>query len=331
MTPDSAAFVASADQLLSIACRSAHVGIWQWDIATGQMDYSSIAKDILGVPMDANVTIARVRAATHADDLANNETMARRALDPAIRDKATYIYRILREDTGEQRWVQVCGEAQFAVVDGVERAVLYVGTVQDITAIKHHEERLATVARELKHRLLNAYSVMGIIAKRSWAGTADPATALTEFQHRLGAMGRVTELLFASDGEMATLTELIQALLSPYLFAGDDRFVVNGPEVVLTRKVADILAMALHELATNAVKYGAVGAAKGRVDITWVHRPDGILTLTWQESGGPPVVAPTRQGFGTQLLLNALTTPPDLVTLQFDPAGVHCTLRLTLA
>ena len=327
---DGAVFQLSAEERLRIACRAAAIGVWQWDIATGAMEYGRIGKDILGFPADAKVTIDRVRAVTHPEDLGRTSTAAQRALDPAVKENASYTYRILREDTGALRWVQAFGEAQFLEVNGQETPVLYVGTLQDITDQKLAEERQTTLTHELKHRLLNAYSVMGVIAKRSWAGTNDSVAALLEFQTRLHAMGRVTELLFASDGSTTSLCDLMQAILAPYRSATDDRFVLHGEDVPLARKVADTLALALHELSTNAAKYGALSGVEGSVNISWTVDTQSILTLRWVERGGPPVAPPARRGFGTRLLENALASPPDQIALRFDPEGVHCTVEMAL-
>jgi PAS domain S-box-containing protein len=133
---------------LAIATTAAELGIWDWQVATGTMIYSQRARAIYGFAPDAPITVESVRAATHPDDLPRTSAMARRALDPALREKLPYEYRVVRPD-GSVRWVLAHGEAVFESVEGEDRAVRYVGTLQDITDRKRSEEAL----RESEARL----------------------------------------------------------------------------------------------------------------------------------------------------------------------------------
>jgi PAS domain S-box-containing protein len=133
---------------LALAADAAELGIWDWDLASGRFVYSDRARAIFGFPPEGEVTLAMVRSATHPEDLPRTSAMAARALDPAIREREPYEYRALLPD-GSVRWVLANGEAVFGIVDGEERALRYVGTVQDITARKRADEAL----RETQARL----------------------------------------------------------------------------------------------------------------------------------------------------------------------------------
>jgi PAS domain S-box-containing protein len=140
---------------LEMAAAAAELGIWDWNLVTGEMLYSNQGKAIFGFPPDRPVSIEDVRNATHPEDRPRTQAMARRALDPKVREKLPYEYRIIRPD-GEVRWLVAHGEAVFGVVDGEERALRYVGTVQDVTvrkqasdALRESEARLSALADNL--------------------------------------------------------------------------------------------------------------------------------------------------------------------------------------
>jgi PAS domain S-box-containing protein len=136
---------------LRLALRAAQIGIWDWIVDTNEMHYSPRARAIYGFSPDEPVTYEKVRDATHPEDLPRTSALARRALDPAIRNKDSYEYRIRRADTGEVRWVVAHGEAIFLPVDGITKAVRYLGTLEDITDRKATE--LALRESELRQRL----------------------------------------------------------------------------------------------------------------------------------------------------------------------------------
>ena len=134
---------------LELATEAAELGIWDWDVATGRMTYSARARTICGFPPDLDVTYEDAERVTHPEDYPRTAAMAQRALDPALREQKPYEYRLLRPD-GEVRWVVARGEAVFADVDGSERAVRYVGTLQDITERKRAVEALSLSEESLR-------------------------------------------------------------------------------------------------------------------------------------------------------------------------------------
>jgi two-component sensor histidine kinase len=152
---------------------------------------------------------------------------------------------------------------------------------------------------------------------------------------RLLALSRAHDVLTRESWEGADLVEVVANALKPYEIPGQSRFHIKGPHVRVTPRMSLALAMALHELATNAVKYGALSNKTGSVEVSW-ELQNGVapprLTLWWREAGGPPVVAPRRRGFGSRLIERTLAHDLDgQVAIAFPPTGVVCTVDAPVA
>ena len=440
-----------------IAAHAASLGVWDWDLVTGEFYYSQRAKEICGFAPDAEVTFEQIRSVTHPDDLPRTSALARRAVDPAVRAQEPYRYRIIRADTGETRWVLAQGDAVFdgdgpsalalryigtlqditaqrnaeqALIesearlryaieagkmavweidldrnsitpsaelnalygfppdakptledlrtryapgeearieqerieliargetsiqttfkqiwpDGTERWLLLrasaappsdtiarrvIGVLIDITAQKRAEERAALIAREMQHRVKNALSVVQTLALQSFRNKTDVPAASEAFLGRLQALAMATQSITTDGWSESDIQSIIAAIIEPYRSPDSDPFSVRGDPVRLTRKVATAIALGIHELCTNAVKYGALSVESGRVAIGWTAESD-VLTLTWRETGGPSVTAPSGKGFGTTMLLRGLLEA-GAVDLLFEPVGVACVIRVRLS
>ena len=170
------------------------------------------------------------------------------------------------------------------------------------------EEHLLLMNQELKHRVKNTLAMVSAIAGQTLAGTSSDA-ALTAFQGRLTAFGKAHDTLTATTCATASVGNVIREALEPHR-AGDGRVVISGPEITVGAKQALALALSVHELATNATKYGSLSDAEGLVYVTWSedHREaPGVFRFKWHEVGGPAVVSPTKSGFGTRLVDRVLT------------------------
>jgi two-component sensor histidine kinase len=143
---------------------------------------------------------------------------------------------------------------------------------------------------------------------------------------RLSALSATDDLILETQGQGARLREILAAELSPYEIS---RIAIAGPVVLLSPKLATTMALLVHELATNAAKYGALSSATGRVAISWSHF-DGRMNFEWRESGGPVVGTPTKTGFGMRLLSQALTQFEGVVETKFEPTGLLCKMSLAL-
>lgn len=197
--------------------------------------------------------------------------------------------------------------------------------VEDVTARHAAENQRTLLINELNHRVKNTLATVQSLAAQTLRSTERSADARVLFEARLAALSRAHNLLTRQNWEGASLAEVVGLAITPFRM-NNERFVVSGPSVRLSPKQAVALAIAINELATNAVKYGALSNADGRVNIEWVlvdveGRPG--FELKWAETGGPPVATPSRTGFGMRLLRRNLSD--DLggeTAVDFDAGGV---------
>jgi two-component sensor histidine kinase len=188
---------------------------------------------------------------------------------------------------------------------------------------REHEERQKTLMSELQHRTNNLLAVVQTIANRTLSGGYPLKEANEILQARLRALARANKQLTESDWSGLTLVEIIKSELEPYLA----RCEIEGTDIVLCRQRAQNFSLVLHELATNAIKHGALSNLEGRVRITCATKGDGRdsrLIFHWREQGGPPVVAPKRQGFGSTLLRTAFADARS----NFDMNGFSCEIEV---
>jgi PAS domain S-box-containing protein len=197
---------------------------------------------------------------------------------------------------------------------------------RDITERKRSEAQIAILAREAEHRARNLLANVKAMVQLSQADTPD---SLKEaIGGRLEALTKVHSLFARSRWTGAKLRSLIKQELSPYSRAGDMRTQIDGPPIMLKPDLAQAIAVALHELATNAAKYGALSVDTGRVRVEW-RRADGRLVLRWTEAGGPPVKPPTRRGFGTNLMQTLIRSHEGgAVRLDWNAEGLTCEIVL---
>jgi two-component sensor histidine kinase len=214
--------------------------------------------------------------------------------------------------------------ATLELVSGIQSALLTRLRQRDV---RDHIDREIELRHELNHRVKNilasVFSVFQMTRRRS--ETMDDL--IGDFEGRLESLARVHAAVFSAGGEAISIGEVAALTFAPYVRNGDGRIVWTGPDLTVSRDAASTLALCLHELATNAIKYGALSGARGKVDLNW-HLSDGAepsLTISWVESGGPSVVAPARAGSGTRYIRMALATlmgaPPEI---RFDDAGLSC-------
>jgi len=207
---------------------------------------------------------------------------------------------------------------------------------RDITGRKGAEQRQRLLMDELNHRVKNTLATVQSIAMQTSRGADSPAAFFDAFKARLHALARAHDVLTTRAWQGVGLHEIAREALAPFM-AGDGgrtRIALDGPEVTLPPNIAVTLSMALHELATNAAKHGALSVPAGDVALQWRQLDDAgkpTVEIDWRESGGPPVQPPTRRGFGSRLLERGLAAELNgEVLLEFPPAGAHCRIRLPL-
>lgn len=202
--------------------------------------------------------------------------------------------------------------------DGQTARILSVS--RDHTELHQAREQQHLLNGELAHRIKNTMSVVQAIAHQT-LGKVDDQDAVAAFGKRLGALALANDVLTRDNWSSASLGDVARKALETF---GEDRFALSGPDVTIGPRATLALTLMLHELATNAAKYGALTALSGKVTVTWVVRRDGereILDLSWIERGGPPAVAPTRKGFGSRIIRMGLTGSGG-VELSYDTDGM---------
>lgn len=187
--------------------------------------------------------------------------------------------------------------------------------------------RRELVSQELKHRIGNLLAVVQAIARKTFRDTDE--VALAHFKSRMSALAAAQAVLIDAETNPAMLQDVTILALSAYL-STIERIAISGPDVALNGRHAHALTLALHELATNAAKYGALSVEGGTVEINWTAT-DNELKFLWRERGGPAVSAPTRTGFGSSLItLNLASAFSGDVDLRFEKSGAECELRAPL-
>ncbi|MGI4793200.1 MAG: HWE histidine kinase domain-containing protein, partial [Janthinobacterium lividum] len=208
----------------------------------------------------------------------------------------------------------------------------FLNVLRDRTNAQVEVERRALLMAEMNHRIKNTFATVQAVAVQTRRHTPDPAAFQAAFDARLQVLSRSHDVLIGAEWHDACLHVLIESALGAY-DGEPDHIAVEGPAVLVTANLAVTVSLAFHELATNAVKYGALSVPQGRVAVTWTITParhgGNEVSILWRERGGPPVQPPSRRGFGSQLLEKGLS-PAGAVRLAFKPEGLECSISLSL-
>lgn len=209
------------------------------------------------------------------------------------------------------------------ILDDDGKAGIAIVALQDITGRKQAEAHQQLLINELSHRAKNLLAIIQSIAQQSFRGDDAVSAQLLRFEGRLGALSAAHGILTQEKWEAVPLRRLICDTFTA-VRSDDERLVMEGPDLVLPPKVAVSLAMAVHELATNALKYGSLSQDDGTVAIRWWNDGDR-LRLEWKERGGPPVVQPSTRGFGTRMIERGLAAElGGTARIHYEPDGVRC-------
>jgi PAS domain S-box-containing protein len=320
--------LAERNTQLELASKSARVGSFSVDFSTGVVKLNPGCATIYGLP-ERTIETSRdaVRKRVHPADLPHLEAQRDQAF-LAQQHEFTAQCRIVRADDGEIRWLEV---RNLIFYDQAGIPSHLIGVNIDVTERKRAEERQNVLVAELDHRVKNVLASVGAIVTHTRQESTSVANFAAALDGRIRSMAMTHELLSSGRWQGISLMELVRRELAPY--ATRDNTEINGSEVVLRAEVGQAMAMVLHELTTNAAKYGALSNKNGRVSIRWDRRSNGQarsqLVLEWQEIGGPPVVAPSRPSFGTNTIRDLI--PYEFggrVDLALAPKGVRCRLEL---
>jgi PAS domain S-box-containing protein len=329
----SEAALGDSNERLRLALAGADLGVWSMDLATGRMQNDARDRRINGHDPDAPVTtLAEARSFVHGDDLAGLDT----AFEAAARgdDICRAEYRVRppgQKHAGQVRWVAVEGTV---VRDAAGRPMRMLGVTRDITEGKLAEAHRNLLIAELDHRVKNALAIVSAVATRTQETSGSTAEFIAALNGRIKSMAATHELLSDRQWQGLPLAQLVTRELAPYATAGNTS--VEGPDLLLSAEAGQAIAMVLHELATNAAKFGALASPRGRVSVRWLRRKDGNgpgpLVMRWQEIGGPPVAVPARSGYGTSVICDLI--PYELggtVDVVHAREGLRCSVEIPAA
>ena len=236
-------------------------------------------------------------------------------------------------DKAEDRWLNFIFQPIFSPAGQAEVTGIFVQG-HDVTEQVQAQERQRLLINELNHRVKNTLAIVQSLASQSFRRIPDSEPARRSFDARLNALAAAHSLLTASNWEAARLVDTMRASVEATAGAAVDRFSINGPDFALQPQTAVSLAMIIHELSTNAIKYGALSVEGGRVAIDWSIEHEGEacrLRIEWVERGGPAVTEPERRGFGSRLIERGMSAEQDsAVTLRYEPEGLRCSISAIL-
>jgi PAS domain S-box-containing protein len=311
---------------LALAGKVGRVGSYAYDVSAEKLQVSEGYAAFHGLPEGTTEsTLNEWRARVHPEDLGRVEGVHEQAVAEQRREYSVE-YRIVRAD-GELRWTE---RRCLIAYDNDARPQRVVGVSIDITERKQAERQRNTLNAELDHRVKNVLATVGAIIFQAQNGNATIDDFVASVERRIKSLASTHELLSHARWHGVSLQEIIQREFAPYTAGKSD---ISGPSITLRPEAAQAIAMVLHELVTNAAKYGALSNHTGRVSVRWFWLPNGIphqrLTIEWQETDGPPVSAPSASGYGTSIIRELL--PYELggtVELSFAAGGVQCRLEI---
>jgi PAS domain S-box-containing protein len=305
---------------MDLALSMSGLAAYEWDMQSDPIEISGALRTMIGWNRDLAFDRPSLRAMMHPDDRERAIAEVNRAL--TAQGRYALEFRLIRPDDGRVIWISSAG-VRVAAAEG--RAERVIGVIQDITARKIDEEERETLVAELDHRVKNVLAAVQSLAAQSARKASSLESFLKTFAGRLKSMASAHQLLTATRWRGAGMHNIAAAELGG-LAPGQTRW--SGPDVLLTPRGANAMSLALHELATNAVKFGSLSTEVGRVEVTWRRTEDCGLELQWLESHGPAVPTPTRRGFGTTLLEKV--TGRELggsVRVEYRAEGVRAVLK----
>ncbi len=317
------------ERRLRLALEAGRMGTWEWEFATGNVDLDAMACELWDAdPARQGWQVEELF--TRIDELDRAST--RTIVENAITGRTPYRHEFrVRHRSGQVRWMRGRG---VVIEDGEGKPSRMVGVNVDITARKQSDEKQALLLAELNHRVKNSLAVLEAIANRTMQDAASPEAFVQAFSGRLRALADAHTLLSETEWQGPDIKSLIEIQVRPYSGGSMDRIICAGPEIKLNPDLSLAIAFVLHELTTNAAKYGSLSVPEGRLDVTWdrIER-DGrhFLDLSWVEKGGPPVGQPVRKGFGSKLIDESLEYSFNgEVIRQFEPGGVTAQITVPL-
>lgn len=308
-----------SEERLASALKAGNLGVHDYDPQTGTVKWDPATRDLWGVAPDTPITYEIFMSGVHPSDQKLVQTAVDEALKPGGTGRFDAMYRVINAKDKSLRWVRADGDVTFK--NGV--ATRLVGTVADISDRRRMEQHVQLLMREVNHRAKNLLAVVQAIARQT-AKNTEPSEFAAHLNQRLQALAASQDLIIGGEWRSVSLADLVQSQVSHLGELVHSRFEISGEDVRLGTSAAQGIGLALHELATNATKYGALANEFGVVDISWVRDGEGAFVINWTERDGPPVHPPDRRGFGTTVIERmAASAVSGDVQLDFDEKGLR--------
>ena len=310
------------------AVLAAGVALWSWQVDTDQLDLDDLAFDLWGIPRADTVTFEDLSEHIHPAD--RDRVRAAFAATKAIDGPFELDFRVVVGD--EIRWISARGQG--LEKDSIDRVAL--GIFLNVTGRKQAEEGHELLAGEMSHRVKNLLTIAASLTAITAKSASTIAQMADDLTSRLTALGRAHDLvrpLPGNQGKAVLLGDLLTVLLAPYDATGafKGRIRVAVPRMGVGEGAATALALVIHELATNAMKYGALSTETGTLDVA-CDTPGDEVVIVWTERGGPLVSAPTGKGFGSSLVARSMSRQlGGSLEHVWDPDGLIVTIRMTPA
>jgi PAS domain S-box-containing protein len=321
------AVLTASEARLQEALTAGGVAAFDWEVHSDQSQRSENAAQILGFGPNENFGGAQFLARVHPDERARLLDLLRNVRPDNPVFDATF--RFIRPD-GREVWLEQTAKGEF---DSTGRLTHLRGLTLDITDRKLAAARQDLLIAELDHRVKNVLARVAVVAMQTREGSRTMDEYIKAVEGRIQSMAAAHSLLSQTRWTGVGLNDLVRDQLAPYAMAANAK--VSGPNIMLSAAATQAVAMVLHELITNAAKYGALSTSNGSVSVNWDKSSDERgatkVTIAWREHGGPPVAAPARTSFGSSLIRDLI--PHELggtVDLAFEPDGVSCRIEIPL-
>lgn len=313
--------LAASEDRLRFTLNAGGLGTWSLDVPHGRLVSSAICKANFGRGPTDTFGYEELKASIHPDDFPRWQETLDKCL--ASDGEFNIEYRAIAPD-GQVRWVEIRAQTRF---DADGAPLTMTGISMDVTQRRDGEAHRQLLVQELGHRIKNTLATVQSIVSQT-VRSGDYPSELTEvLTRRIEALGGAHDILIGRTLDRATLVETVAHAMKPFRGEGGRIKIVGSEYAEMSGRASTALTMALHELATNAVKYGALSNETGTVEVDW--RFDGdTFVFTWTEAGGPPVSVPTRSGFGSRMIERALTASlAGPATIAYLPEGVRFELN----
>jgi len=325
------------NERLALAVEATELGLWEWNVETGQTFWSDRQKQIFGLSLNAPASYEFWLSVLHPEDRDRVIESVSALLDPKSGGQLHLEHRVIHPD-GEIRWIVSRGRMLYEIVDGELKPARLLGTVLDITDRRRDEEARQLLVQELNHRVKNLFAMASGMVALTARTSKTPRQMADALRGRLEALARAHELIRPAitgsepNKQETSIEEIVRAVLAPHINPDSpSQLAIEGAPIPIGARAATGLTLVLHELATNASKYGALSVHEGSLLIRWTQ-DDQVFSLHWQEQNGPPIQGvPETEGFGSQLARRSITGQfGGAITYDWMQEGLRVRIELPL-